>query len=600
MASTQSASTLPQGFSVYQHTLGAPLQFLPALGSQQLDDFINAFIPGPAPASEKRATISLDFLEYAQMTGQNFKFYAVNSAPSAATSPSIDSPSLDSVNSSFNVSPTTPSWDWSATSAPSVASSSRGSTQSRQKSKAKSSPSRHQTTDFSHLPGMKILTKDGQDVTNTASRGSKTKEQRDHAHLMRIIKACDSCRRKKIRCDPSHKKRGAAQAAPPPASKSAKKARAAPQDPPCLPSAAVPDRELLFASSSFDLDSGLDFSGLENLDPATLTYDPFDEFIQFPPMDTPDLDFPLESEAYLSSQPTTTTSSSSAASPLRSFALFSQPELGAPPGAEFVNPGPQEISPNLPFLERSGSSSDYIDFNLYSPESSFSEDERMLPIGASTSSLPGLNEPSLSECPPPLYETVPDGEANEWDGPGLSVDELQFHSANEGVGGRGHSSLSSNSSGQFATMSHVTAGESVNEYGSRPNRVPSSEPLSQVVICVPPGTIVVTGDTSPGQNLDNVRTRLHRLLTNEQPLTSWKVPTTSLDSSVASSSIDVGVSVVQTAAFMSSLALYVMAAALTAIQGGVSPHKHSPTASCRTMSGRSSRMLDTMSPLCVA
>ncbi|KAK9442299.1 transcription factor Cys6 [Metarhizium brunneum] len=581
MASTQSASTLPQGFSVYQHTLGAPLQFLPALGSQQLDDFINAFIPGPAPASEKRATISLDFLEYAQMTGQNFKFYPVNSAPSVATSPSIDSPSLDSVNSSFNVSPTTPSWDWSATSAPSVASSSRGSTQSRRKSKAKSSPSRHQTTDFSHLPGMKILTKDGQDVTNTASRGSKTKEQRDHAHLMRIIKACDSCRRKKIRCDPSHKKRGAAQAAPPPASKSANKARAVPQDPPCLPSAAVPDRELLFASSSFDLDSGFDFSGLENLDPATLTYDPFDEFIQFPPMDTPDLDFPLESEAYLSSQPTTTTSSSSAASPLRSFALLSQPELGAPPGVEFVNPELQEISPNLPFLGRSGSSSDYIDFNLYSPESSFSEDERMLPIGASTSSLPSLNEPSFSECPPPLYETVPDGEANEWDGPGLSVDELQFHSANEGVGGRGHSSLSSNSSGQFATMSHVTAGESVNEYGSRPNRVPSSEPLSQVVICVPPGTVVVAGDTSPGQNLDNV-------------------PTTSLDSSVASSSIDVGVSVVQTAAFMSNLALYVMAAALTAIQGGVWPRKHSPTATCRTMSGRSSCMLDTMSPLCVA
>ena len=224
----------------------------------------------------------------------------------------------------------------------------------------------------------------------------------------------------------------------------------------------------------------------------------------------------------------------------------------------------------------------------------------MLPIGASTSSLPSLNEPSFSECPPPLYETVPDGEANEWDGPGLSVDELQFHSANEGVGGRGHSSLSSNSSGQFATMSHVTAGESVNEYGSRPNRVPSSEPLSQVVICVPPGTVVVAGDTSPGQNLDNVRTRLHRLLTNEQPLTSWKVPTTSLDSSVASSSIDVGVSVVQTAAFMSNLALYVMAAALTAIQGGVWPRKHSPTATCRTMSGRSSCMLDTMSPLCVA
>ncbi|KAG8406427.1 hypothetical protein J3458_021258 [Metarhizium acridum] len=580
MAST-SASTLPQGFSVYQPTLGAPLQFFPALGSQQLDDLINAFIPGPAPASEKRATISLDFLEYTQMTGQNFKFYAVNSAPSAATSPSIASPSIDSVNSSFNVSPVTSSWDWSATSAPSVASSSRGSTQRRRQSKAKCPPSRHQTTDFSHLPGMKILTKDGQDVTNIASRGSKTKEQRDHAHLMRIIKACDSCRRKKIRCDPSHKKRGAAQAAPPPASKPAMKARVVLQDPPCPPLAAVTDTDLPFSSSSFDLDPGFDFSGLENLDPATLTYDPFDEFVQFPAMDTPDLDFLLESEGYLSSQPTTTTSSSSVASPLKSFTPSSHPELGAPPGAEFVHPELQESSPNFPFLDRSGSSSDYIDFNLYSPESSFSEDERMLPICASTSSLPSLNEPSLSECPPPLYETVPDGEANEWDGPGLSVDELQFHSANEGVGGSGHSSLSSNSSGQFATTSHVTAGESVNEYGSRLNRVPSSEPLSQVVICVPPGTIVVAGDTSPGgQNLDNV--------------------STSLDSSVVSASIDVGASVVQTAAFMSNLAVYVMAAALTAMHSGVLPRKRSPAASCRAMSGRSSLVLDTMSPLCVA
>lgn len=71
------------------------------------------------------------------------------------------------------------------------------------------------------LPGFSIMTKDGIDVTSTAGRGTKTKEQREHAHLMRIMKACDACKKKKIRvsslsyfdgeswlilvqCDPSH------------------------------------------------------------------------------------------------------------------------------------------------------------------------------------------------------------------------------------------------------------------------------------------------------------------------------------------------------------------------------------------------------------
>jgi len=43
------------------------------------------------------------------------------------------------------------------------------------------------------------MTRDGVDVTSTAGRGTKTKEQREHAHLMRIMKACDACKRKKIR-----------------------------------------------------------------------------------------------------------------------------------------------------------------------------------------------------------------------------------------------------------------------------------------------------------------------------------------------------------------------------------------------------------------
>jgi hypothetical protein len=377
---------------------------------------------------------------------------------------------------------------------------------------------------------MKILTKDGQDVTNTASRGSKTKEQRDHAHLMRIIKACESCRRKKIRCDPSHKKRGAAQVAAQPVAKPAKKARTVSQDTaPCPLPASSTDANMIFSSSSFfDLESSFDFSGLDNLDSAALPYDPFEEFVQFPPMDTSDIDFLLETGDYVSSQATTTASSSSAASPLKSLTPSSQQDPGVPFGTEFVNPDLQESSSNFPFLERSGSSSDYTDFNLFSPGSSFSEDERMLPIGSSTSSLPSINEPSISECPPPSYEGLAHGEAVEWDGPGLSTDELKFHSASESIGG----------SGQIATTSHaLTASESAAEYGSSPIRVPGARPLSQLVICCPPGTVVVAGDTSPGgsQIPDNVRTPAC-LIMIDQRLTSRKV-STDFNSSAASVSV---------------------------------------------------------------
>jgi len=71
----------------------------------------------------------------------------------------------------------------------------------------------HRPIDFSGMPSMRIMTRDGRDVTNLISRTSKTKEQREHTHLMRILKACDDCRRKKSRCDPSHRSRRKAQPA---------------------------------------------------------------------------------------------------------------------------------------------------------------------------------------------------------------------------------------------------------------------------------------------------------------------------------------------------------------------------------------------------
>ncbi|OAQ60829.1 transcription factor Cys6 [Purpureocillium lilacinum] len=522
MAASSSQSTLPQGFSVFQPSLGAQLQFFPALGSQQLDDMISAFIPGPASIKDKRATITVDFLEYSHMTGQNFKFYPVMATSPSAESPAAVSPSLDSASSSFNVSPVTSSWDWSAA----ASTTSHSSTQRRRQSSKASPPSRHQTaTDFSSLPGMKILTKDGRDVTNSASRGSKTKEQRDHAHLMRIIKACDSCRRKKIRCDPSHKKRGAAQpqAVAAAIAKPAKKQRTATQEAPPLtapqiqvgditePSAMLLD-ELSFPS--FDLDSSLDFTALESLDASAA----WDEFVQFPPMETvPDYDFFLDPENYFSQSSSASSSASpgKVLTPPQSQEVNTTPgsdvnysEPGAPPGGDLGLYGPnappggdvdgydsqQSRSPQYPFLDQPGSAgSDYTDFNLYSPESTFSEDERMLPIGNSSSSLSNLNEPQMSECPPPIGVASGD-DVGDWE-----AIARQFNATGDNIGGMPY----------YDPGLSVDRDENVHATSAQVNANRSDSVGGRVLICCPPGTVVMAEDGSDTRILDHVSTSLN-------------------------------------------------------------------------------------------
>ncbi|KJZ74320.1 hypothetical protein HIM_06326 [Hirsutella minnesotensis 3608] len=421
-----SQSTLTQGFSVYQETLGAQLQFFPALGTQQLDDLINAFIPGPASVKEKRASISLDFFEHAQVTGETWRFYPVNSAASVAASPMTGSPSVDSVSSSFNASLVNSSWDWSAT----ASVSSHSSAPARRPVKAASPHSRHQTTDFSSLPGMKILTRDGRDVTNSASRGSKTKEQRDHAHLMRIIKACDSCRRKKIRCDPSHKKRSPTSAQPQPAATAAsasrhgKKAKkvsqesSQPQPQPSQPQSVAawhPEPMVLdeldsFFSQPFEFDPAFSFTGLESLDApfAAPVDDVCNEFMQFPDADAvPNYDIFLDPEYYFSSQPSSQ-SPSSLASPIKSSTPQSQPDTMAPPGLETVHLDDFAEVPQQSLADVPGSGTDYTDFNLFSPQSTFSEDDRMLTVGAPLAlPEPGMEELVSSYASPRMLYSSP-------------------------------------------------------------------------------------------------------------------------------------------------------------------------------------------------
>ncbi|KAH7176718.1 hypothetical protein EDB81DRAFT_49272 [Dactylonectria macrodidyma] len=358
MSSRTNSTTLPQGFSVYQPALGAQLQFLPAIGTPQLDELLNAYIPGPASAQEKRASVSLDFLEYSHLTGQSFKFYAVY-------------PMATPVESPATVSPVMSTWDWSQAST-----SSRSPTSQKARTSPKAGSSRHQA-DFSHIPGMKIMTKDGLDVTNSASRGSKTKEQRDHAHLMRIIKACDSCKRKKIRCDPSHKKRGVSQIShsqSQSAARVAKKARTAAQEALIPAPAIVPQTDFSVSDSAFTMDQSFAAVDLEMAAPALPALEPWEEFIQYPTADLPaDYDFFYDPEGYLSPE----SSSSLSAFSTKPVTPTCQQDLSS---SFSLSTGEVAVpSPELPF-NHTDSIHDYVDFNLFSPQSSFSEDDHMVPI----------------------------------------------------------------------------------------------------------------------------------------------------------------------------------------------------------------------------
>ncbi|KAM0425040.1 hypothetical protein ACHAPT_009841 [Fusarium lateritium] len=372
------STTLPQGFSVFQPTLGSQLQFLPAVGSRELDELVNAYIAGPASVQEKRASISLDFLEYAHLTGQTFKFYPVYSMATPAVSPATASPLQDSgYGSSFSASPVMSNWDWSQV---------NGAPPSRRESPK--SAAQHQTTDFSHLPGMKIMTRDGRDVTNSASRGSKTKEQRDHAHLMRIIKACDSCRRKKIRCDPSHKKRAVTQSQAQPSSKVTKKTKTPAREVRTSPIAAQPEFATSIAFPDVQALSTPELDNLLGIVPAENVA--WDDFIQYPPVD--DYDFFNDPEGYFSPQ----SSSLSAYSTKPVTPTSQQDQLGP------YNAGNAEAtvpSVDLPF-NQTESTHNYVDFNLFSPESSFSEDERMVPIELSKQSVSQPRSPVPVPLPP--------------------------------------------------------------------------------------------------------------------------------------------------------------------------------------------------------
>ena len=361
------------GFSIFQPALGATLQWLPALGSHELEDMIHTFLPGPASIQDKRAHISMDFCEYSRQTGETFKFYPIYTGYTGSfASTTTDSPASSSAmhdsgyGSSFNVSPTVSSMSpW----APSLTVSTPASTASDSRTKSRSGPSQKKSSsssskqvDFSNHPGMRILTKDGRDITNSASRGCKSKEQRDHAHLMRVIKACDACRRKKVRCEPGHKKRTASQTQPSRLGpKQTKKPKTAVYESRAMDSSlAMPSSVVSVPSLEMQMAPTASSEGLnENPD------DFWQQFVRFDDQTIPlpeDYGFFLEPTGHVSSS----SDGSSFASPSQSF-MDRTPALQDSYGASPILVGQESA---LPYLNPGDSyGTNYQDFNLYSPTS---------------------------------------------------------------------------------------------------------------------------------------------------------------------------------------------------------------------------------------
>lgn len=342
------------------------------MGTLELDQLIHAYMPGPASTQEKRAAVSIDFFEYSAQTGESFKYYPVN-ASAAGSSPAGSSFSASPVMSdvSYHASPSQAS-----TPAPRMAST----TGSR-----KPTP-KAESTDFSHLPGMKILTIEGQDVTHSISRGCKTKEQREHAHLMRVLKACDACKRKKIRCDPSHKRRSTSQTkvAKAEATKpAAKKAKQPPPTPASQSSSAASFTPAPEASFDMDLNSFENFPALDQSWDEFLTFN--DEVMNAPlPQDfygaiPQEFDFFFGQENQLS--PTISGSSGSFDSPAQPLTpvgsgVLAHNELSFTGDNTLSLLQAGELDPALPYLNPGGvHGSNYVDFNLFSPATSFIDEE---------------------------------------------------------------------------------------------------------------------------------------------------------------------------------------------------------------------------------
>ncbi|KAK9777266.1 putative Zn(2)-C6 fungal-type domain-containing protein [Seiridium cardinale] len=388
------------GFSVHQPALGAALQFFPAMGSVQLDEMIDAYIPGRVSILDKRTAVSLEFFDHTLQTGELFKFFLVYPAVGSNTASPASTMQDSGYGSSFNTSPVMNDslWKQATNEWPFSSSSKKARIASKKTSSSSSSQGK---ADFSHIPGMKIMTKEGLDVTNSASRGCKTKEQRDHAHLMRIIKACDACKRKKTRCDPSHKKRGSSVAVSPEpkVSKKVKRTTA-----PSNQKSPAFKADIEFATTLDPTIPDPYFFDANFMTAPDQAMNDWDQYIKYDEdvndVIPQDYDFFFDPAKYFSPKTTDSSQSASVSSSQILTPSQSQPvtpasgwDIGS--GVDLVGPDlvglGSAAQPTLPYLHRDGGvevGNNYVDFALYSPGSSCLDDDTPLPQEVAASQGP--------------------------------------------------------------------------------------------------------------------------------------------------------------------------------------------------------------------
>lgn len=188
-SSTAERSSSCQSFTISQVAPSALLQFEPPLHSKELAEAIHNYVPGPFTLQEKQRQVSMEFFQWRSTNCPDGPASYFHDA-----APAMEFSNFSSAESSFDYSMASSSGQTS------FGNNTKSSAPARRtKSKVVKKSSAKPVSSGPRLPGLSIMTKDGVDITDLAPRGPKTKEQRDHAAMMRKLKACPTCKKRKQR-----------------------------------------------------------------------------------------------------------------------------------------------------------------------------------------------------------------------------------------------------------------------------------------------------------------------------------------------------------------------------------------------------------------
>lgn len=184
-----------RSFTISQVAPGALLQFNPPMHSKELAEAIHAYIPGSFTLQEKQRQISSEFCLWrtaACPEGPASYFYDA--------SPALEFYSFSNTDLSFvGFVPSVVEESSSNTGMGCIGANKSASAKRSRTNKIVKKTLAKTTSSGPRMPGFSIMTKDGIDITDLAPRGPKTKEQREHAAMMRKLQACPTCKKRKQR-----------------------------------------------------------------------------------------------------------------------------------------------------------------------------------------------------------------------------------------------------------------------------------------------------------------------------------------------------------------------------------------------------------------